>query len=786
MFCTSCGKTISDGLGKCPECGALLRTALLNEDTDAGDALKTRVTPPEVPPFPSSESPSQGADKAPESTESTGSIKPKTEVIVGRVLGGRYQLDAAIGSGGMGDIYRARRLHIGDTVAVKVLRPEVVDNAQSRQRFYREARAAAMLHHPNAVVIHDFGEDSDGTAYIVMELLEGHSLRHVLIEDGTVAPLRTVEIVRQSCAALEAAHRGGIVHRDIKPDNIMLVDAHSGGDHVKILDFGIAKLRDKALDTLSLEKNLTNVGTVIGTPHYMSPEQCQGEPADARSDIYSLGVVVYEMLTGVTPFVAKTPTGVAIKHVTESPKPLTELRPELLSAVEKVVLKALEKSPDARQQSALQFAQEFAVAVRGEAAANEFNTSAERITPITAPATGETVRFAPTPLPSEGETSKLGAKGFETQISTPEQTDALPQSKGKAGSPAKGKTVRGKGNKNVTSPVGAPPAAPQKDAVVSQGEKPADKAPAVPATAKAPMPKAGTTAKKVPGAAIYGGVAALVAVALVAWLVLRNRSAGEVAQVQPSPVASIETSPTVPPVPIAPEGMVVIPGGDFTLGRDDGGPDERPARVVNVKAFFMDLTEVTNEQYQKFLDETKYPAPPSWVNGHFPDGAEKFPVANVTWEDAMAYSKSVGKRLPTEEEWEFAARGTDGRLFPWGNDWSAGRSNSQDKPNEKRQTQPVGQFPQGDSPFGVHDLSGNVWEWTSSDYVAYPGGFIEPPPPGYGNLKVIRGGSFESPPKSATATMRPGWPATRADFPTPGKANYEQTGFRCAQDIPKP
>jgi eukaryotic-like serine/threonine-protein kinase len=236
--------------------------------------------------------------------------------LVGRILGGRYQLNEFIGSGGMGEIYRARRTHIGDTVAVKVLRADVVSNEKTRQRFYREARAAAMLHHPNAVVIHDFGEDTDGLAYIVMELLVGRSLRQTLAEEGALDPLRTYGIVRQACAALEAGHRSGIVHRDVKPDNIILLSHDEDHDHVKILDFGIAKLRDKALDTLSVENNLTNVGTVIGTPNYMSPEQCQGEEADARSDLYSLGVVMYEMLTGVMPFIAKTPTGVAIKHVT--------------------------------------------------------------------------------------------------------------------------------------------------------------------------------------------------------------------------------------------------------------------------------------------------------------------------------------------------------------------------------------------------------------------------------------------------------------------------------------
>ncbi|MEP7273919.1 MAG: SUMF1/EgtB/PvdO family nonheme iron enzyme [Acidobacteriota bacterium] len=786
MFCTSCGQTISDGLGKCPECGALLRTAILTDTSEkTSDAMKTSITPPEVRGGGSSEVP-EGSEPT-DASEATGSIRPRAVVNAGRVLGGRYQLDAAIGSGGMGDIYRARRLHIGDTVAVKVLRPEVVDNAQSRQRFYREARAAAMLHHPNAVVIHDFGEDSDGTAYIVMELLEGHSLRQVLIEEGTVSPERVLDIVRQGCAALEAAHRGGIVHRDIKPDNIMLMDTHSGAAHVKILDFGIAKLRDKALDTLSLEKNLTNVGTVIGTPHYMSPEQCQGEPADARSDIYSLGVVTYEMLTGVTPFVAKTPTGVAIKHVTEPPRPLTELRPELSPAIERVVLRALHKEPDARQQTALEFAQEFTIALRGESATSEFNTSSERYaspsvssierqamkTPEPATPPSDTARFPSSADHGDAGTAKLGEKGFETQISLPDSTDTLRKpapTSGIAKTP-KGKTQKAaKGTANKSAPVVPAPAKVAEAPVIAKKSV---------ATEKKPLPI------RMIGIAAAG----IVLLALAGWLIARKSdegATGPAVSSVPSPVASVESTAVVPAVPTPPLGMVYVPGGEFTLGRDDGEADEKPARVVAVKPLFMDQTEVSNEQYQKFLDETKYPAPPNWAGGRFPEGTEKLPVTNVTWEDAMTYAKAVGKRLPTEEEWEFSARGTDGRLFPWGNDWAPDRSNTQSRPNEKRQVQPVGQYPQGASPFGLLDLSGNVWEWTASDYVAYPGGFIEPPPKGFSNLKVIRGGSFESPPKGATATLRPGWPATRSDFPTPGKADYSQTGFRCAQDIPRP
>ena len=182
----------------------------------------------------------------------------------------------------------------------------------------------------------------------------------MLIQEGPIGAVRVYGIIRQASAALDAGHRNGIIHRDIKPDNIILLDSNDAADHVKILDFGIAKVLDnKTLDTHSLEQRLTNVGSVIGTPHYMAPEQCQGEEADSRSDIYSLGVVLYELLTGVAPFLAKTPTGVAIKHVTEKPRPLREINPSVPESVERVVLQALEKDPNTRPQTALELARAF-------------------------------------------------------------------------------------------------------------------------------------------------------------------------------------------------------------------------------------------------------------------------------------------------------------------------------------------------------------------------------------------------------------------------------------------
>jgi len=236
------------------------------------------------------------------------------------------------------------------------------------------------------------------------------------------------------------------------------------------------------------------------------------------------------------------------------------------------------------------------------------------------------------------------------------------------------------------------------------------------------------------------------------------------------------------PQQTAPEGMVYVIGGVLRVGRDDGEENEKPAHVVNLKPFYIDRTEVTNEQYQKFIDAAGHPAPPSWNGSRFPAGSEQLPVTDVSWEDATAYASWAGKRLPTEEEWEYAARGSnDKNLLPWGEDWRDEAANVMKDENDKRQLAPVGQFPNGASPFGVLDMIGNAWEWTASSYNAYPGGQVEARP-SYSNLKVIRGGSYESTAGKVTATLRRGWPGGRNDWPKGREPEYGQTGFRCAQD----
>ncbi|HKP74019.1 MAG TPA: serine/threonine-protein kinase, partial [Longimicrobiaceae bacterium] len=274
----------------------------------------------------------------------------------------KYRIDSRIGSGGMATVYRATRLLIGDQVALKLLHAEQLPDPQTAERFRREAQAAARLKHPNAVSIYDFGVSPDGLVYLVMELVEGQSLRRLIKEQGPLTPSAASEILTQISGALDEAHRQHIIHRDIKPDNVV-VALTQGGPRVKVLDFGIARLRD-----LNVLSNLTQTGSVVGTPHYMSPEQCLGEELDARSDIYSLGVVVYEMLAGIVPFNSPTSMAVVVQHVNATPAPLRALNMSIPLPVEAVVLKALEKRRDARPATAGEFAARFAAAVRGELA----------------------------------------------------------------------------------------------------------------------------------------------------------------------------------------------------------------------------------------------------------------------------------------------------------------------------------------------------------------------------------------------------------------------------------
>jgi serine/threonine protein kinase len=328
-----------------------------------------------------------------------GEALPKqTDRLIGKILADKYTIEELIGSGGMCDVYLATHTVMGKQVAVKVLKPALAADSTIAQRFEQEARAASRIHHPHAINVMDYGIGEGNIPFIVMEFVRGLTLGELLRKEGAISVERAADILRQACGALDVAHSVGVVHRDIKPDNIIIAE-YDGADWVEVVDFGVAKIQED----VNRRINLTGANIIVGTPRYMSPEQCEEKPVDARSDIYSLGIVLYEMLSGEAPFKGDSSTRLLVAHAHEPPEPLRNKRPDLSPELETVVMSALEKNPARRPQSAGEFARQFQEAAGlGQPAQSETNRAGafSRIsvplgeqdkleTPVTALALGE-------------------------------------------------------------------------------------------------------------------------------------------------------------------------------------------------------------------------------------------------------------------------------------------------------------------------------------------------------------------------------------------------------------
>lgn len=341
MRCQSCQSLLADDAQFCGTCG--LPTS--RHPSDASTQIYVKET---------------NANE-PRATDDGHAPDPR----VGLTLDSKYKLIESLGQGGMGSVFRAQRLHIGDEVAVKLLHHDLVREKQALERFRREARTAAMIRHPNVVSIHDFNDGTGETseAYIVMELVQGVSLGNLLRRGGRMSPERAVRLMQDICAGVGVAHRQGLLHRDLKPDNVIVVPPSHEGDEetAKVVDFGLAKVRDVTAQTA-----LTQTGAVMGTLYYMSPEQCSGEELDARADVYSLGAMLYEMLTGAPPFRSNNFAGLISKHLHEPPphfQPSFGVSP----AIESVCLRALAKNREQRQPDAIAFGRDLQKALTAPA-----------------------------------------------------------------------------------------------------------------------------------------------------------------------------------------------------------------------------------------------------------------------------------------------------------------------------------------------------------------------------------------------------------------------------------
>ncbi|NBD13505.1 MULTISPECIES: serine/threonine-protein kinase [Corallococcus] len=310
MYCPSCGAEAEDSSRYCPACGAtLLRSA-------------------------------EGGDE-----------------YVGKTIAAKYRVEALIGEGGMGKVYRARQLALDKVVVLKVLRHTLLSDERTVARFQREAKAASRLNHPNSISVLDFGQADDGALFIAMEYVAGQDLHQLLSREWPLGEARVVRIVLQILSALSDAHGAGVIHRDLKPENIMVEQRRNEPDFVKVLDFGIAKITDSQDEGPAL----TRAGFVCGTPEYMSPEQARGAVLDHRSDLYAVGVILYQLTTGLLPFESDSAVGFATKHLTEEPPPPTRRRPDarISPGMERLILRVLSKDPDDRPANAAAFKTEL-------------------------------------------------------------------------------------------------------------------------------------------------------------------------------------------------------------------------------------------------------------------------------------------------------------------------------------------------------------------------------------------------------------------------------------------
>lgn len=651
------------------------------------------------------------------------------------ILRERYRIIHQLGHGGMGAVYQAMDENLSCVVAVK---ETFATTDEQRRAFRREAELLANLSHPTLPRVMDHFTHDDGQ-FLVMQFVPGHDLAELLeLREQPFQVTKVLDWADQIFDALEELHSSNppIVHRDIKPSNLKVTPR----GRILLLDFGLAKGAAGQMSTADVDSHGKSIYGY--TPNYAPIEQIRGAGTDARSDLYALAATLWTLLTGRVP--PDAVTRMAEKEE-GNPDPLRaahELNSQVPAAVSGALNRAMAVNRNQRFSSAAEFRQ-----VLRDAGEAKFESP---------------TRQKEERVPAEPVRSRPGS--LDPTIRTPEPTQPPPPAVGPTDWPPEPRMEKPAPSEPrvPTMRVDSPPVVPTREVSVSaptDGSRP---------FADYKQSKSWHLPVLVAAGAL---LAAILGIGLAVWQPWASTTTNQTANAD---LANNQTnaSSTNTASPAAPPGMVYVPGGEFTMGRNDGDEAEQPAHKVTVKPFYMDINEVTRSQYQNYVGgETGRPAPANWRGRYFPDGTGNWPVTGVTWDEANAYCKWLQKLLPAEEQWEFAARGPENRIYPWGNDWRDGNANAN---GAKQSIANVGEY-KGASPFGTLDMIGNAWEWTASAFRSYPGGQLPSGLPS-GELKVIRGGSYESTKEYATATYRGGWPAR-------GASDYSKTGFRCVKAV---
>lgn len=684
---------------------------------------------------------------------------PTMHTISGEpVLEGKYHLESRVGQGGMGVVYKARHAYLKTQHAIKIILPDLVGNdPELVTRFRQEALASAAIRHPNVVAVTDYGVAQGTMPFLVMEYVEGESLHDLLAREEKLSPEKALELISAICAGIGAAHQQGIVHRDMKPLNIMIVKGKkSVAESLKILDFGLAKIKSGELLGSFIQAQTTGL---MGSPYYMAPEQWSDEDLGVQSDIYSIGVMLFQMLTGDVPFKGSSIPAIMKKHLTDAPPTFAELGIEISPAIEQAVRHTLEKDSERRTKSVEMLVEELRNAVS--------TTDDESLQ--------QTILALPV-APLRVLTNPPQSKVFLNNVSIGESKpdgwllmegvqsgnhhikvshDGFRDWEDSILCDGKPQQVVAKLEKSTDS---SPQIPMPVDETVNFNPQESDQIPSktsniqneqslINQTAQQQVQQTGDQigqqsiiVENEPKMSLFSpiilaiiGISGLLLLTAIGGvgLYVSGLIGGTNSNTNVEPTSTTNTKgngQATSDTPKFKNEMAEIKGGEFMMGRNDGTPLEQKEHKVTVEDFWIDKTEVTNGEYYQFTKETKYNKfPLDWVGDNKKpiQGKEKYPVRTVNIDDIEAFIKWRSKRdnfeyrLPTEEEWEYVARnGDENTLYPWGDEYKkecavAGKSTID--------TEVVGSKPCGSARrWEVFDMVGNVYEWTSSIAKPYP------------------------------------------------------------------